>query len=305
MSRFRSLMGAAGAAAAGVASKYVDDEIATNRAKLLADLQVQTAGRLRQQEYDFENDPTRVAAGRERKRGDLLAAGAAAREVELAGLLDEGLRGAKRKLADEEFDAETGRKVRGAKATLAGDVEREGLMAEARAKAQAKYREPRAGSEDVAKKIAAIEKVLGRPLTEAEKLQAVGLIKPERNPELDTVDIEETTFDPKTGKETKTRRREVRRPGEKTGGAPDPFADIAAKLPPKGEPAKAASAAAPKPAVPRETNPIRLASNRDLQRIAAIEGHANQKAARDELARRASEAQSEESLMEEARTRLY
>lgn len=322
MSRFRSLMGAAGAAGAGIAAKYVDDEIATNRAQMLAELQRKTAGLMREDADAFENDPNRVARDRLRRREDTLAGADTAREVALRDLTDPALRGAKRAVADEDFDAETGRKLRGTKALMPVEAERAGLLAEAQAKAAAKYREPRAGAgADVAKKIAEFEKVLGRPLTEAEKLQAVGLIKPERNPELDTVDIEETVIDPKTGRETKTKRREVRRPGAKPDTTVTPEqahaqarAAIAAGAPADAvnkrltdagfEPLAAAAPsprAAAAPPKPRETDPIRMTSTNDLRRIAAVVGHANQKAAQAELARRAAEADEEAALMDRAR----
>ena len=45
-----------------------------------------------------------------------------------------------------------------------------------------------------------------------------------RDPELDTVTTEEKTVDPATGKETKTTRKEVRRPGQE-GGSGSPYPD--------------------------------------------------------------------------------
>lgn len=250
----RALSGAAGAAGV-MANKYLDDEIATNRAQALADIQRMNGQRMREDEDAFANDPTRVARDRNRKRDDAMAAGKTARDVELEGLTDPTYQGAKLTKADDDAKDATRRKGDEMKTLAPVEAERSGLIAEANARAQAKYREPRVGSKaDLAEKVSAIEKALGRPLTEAEKLTALGLAKgAPRDPELDYETVK--TRDADTGEERTIKR--IRRPGQ-MGDAPaeDTLKAAmdkarAAKAAPKpGAPAAAGGAAAPAPAAP-------------------------------------------------------
>lgn len=194
MSKFSRALAGAGAAVASIASKYIDEEMAMARAEALADLQRRTAGAIRDDDDAFRNDPTRIARDRETRRQDLLAAGAATRETEMAGLQDITLQGARAAQKDREAADDTrraGERVQAltpyevaaerARATARTEVETQALRerlplevqrAEAVARASAKYRD----SSPTAK-LAEIEGVLGRKLAEPEKLALLGLAK--------------------------------------------------------------------------------------------------------------------------------
>ena len=133
----------------------------------------------------------------------------------------------------QEAEAELQREIRKIKETAKPEAEKAAAIAEARARAEAKYRK---ADPTFAGKMADMEKALGRPLTEQERLAAMGLAK--GNPELDTVTIEETTGE-LGGPQTKTTRKEVRRPGQ--GGKADPADPYAV---PKRDAAPAAKPAA-------------------------------------------------------------
>lgn len=302
----RALAGAGGAASR-LAERYIDQELANQRAQFLADIQFKNTQRTEEWQ---QSEPVQ-GRRRENARQDTLTSAAAKREAELAELGDQPLQGARRSKADEDARADTGRKIEGRKrelteltpaevaaqnqvteGTTESAVKREGLLAEARAKAGAKYREPRQDSSaEIANKVAAIEQVLGRKLSEDEKLAALGLVKG-RDPELDTETITEERMGD-DGTVTKTQRKQVRKPGQ--GGAPAPSGDPIKDAMDRAREAREASAA-PKPArqqqapaAPRQRDPIELMSVRDLQRIAAIPGHANQQKAQAELERRRQE----------------
>lgn len=270
-------------AAVQLSNKYIDEELSIQRAQALADIQRANGQRMREDEDAFQNDPTRVARDRQRKRDDALAAGKTARDVELEGLTDPNYQGAKRTKAQEDAAAARREKVADIEATTPAEVNRTAQTAEAQAKAQAKYREPRAGSaSDVADKVRAIEKALGRPLSEAEKLTALGLVKG-RDPELDTetVTVEELQPD---GTVKKVQRKQVRRPGQEADApAEDPLkaamdkaraekaAKDGAKKPtaaaPGGTAAAPAAAAPAAPAVP--TDPLAGKSRSEIREIEA------------------------------------
>lgn len=202
-----------GSGIASIAGKYIDAEMAQEKAEALAALQVRTAQTIREQDDAFKNDPTRVARDREKKRQDVLAAGAAARESELAGLNDANLQGARRSQKDSDAADETRREAERTQALtpyqvaqeraraearegvqtqamkdrLPLEVQRAAAVAEAQARASAKYRERPPGA---AEKLADIEAVLGRKLAEPEKLALLGLGKDKSGA------TEETTFEP-------------------------------------------------------------------------------------------------------------
>lgn len=83
MSIFGQLMAGAGQAAAQIGNKYIDEEMATSRAQMLADLQRKTAGQIREDDDAFQNDPTRVQRNRQRKTDDIVAEGGARTRVDL------------------------------------------------------------------------------------------------------------------------------------------------------------------------------------------------------------------------------
>ena len=83
---------ALGGAVAGVAkgagelgNKYIDQNLALQRAQVLEDLRIQSAGKIREQDDAFRNDPTRVARDRANKVADVTAEGGARNQVALEG----------------------------------------------------------------------------------------------------------------------------------------------------------------------------------------------------------------------------
>lgn len=302
-------LAAAGGAAARLADKYIDEGLAQERAQFIADLQFKNT----QRTEEWQQSDTVQGRRRENVTKDTLAASGARDAAELASLNNQPLTQARTAAKDAEADADTGRKIKRrqrelteltpaeiaaqnqvTEGTTEPAVKREGLLAEARARGAAKYREPRQDSSaEIAKKVAAIEQVLGRKLSEDEKLAALGLVKgSQRDPELDTVTVEETAIGD-DGTQRKTTRKEVRKPGQGGPAAPtdDPIkaamdrAREQQRAPAPPKPAQPAAAPAPQ----RQRDAVELMSVRDLQRIAAIPGHVNQKKAQAELERRRQE----------------
>lgn len=192
----RGLAGA-GAAAAGLASKYIDEELAQERAKFLADLQHQQT--VRTEEYT-QSAPVQ-ARRRENATAATLAQGAATRQSELEGLTDTTYQGARRAHADQEAADGTRRDVEAIKAKTPAEVERASLIARAQQRAQAA-----GASQAVLDKVAQMEKVLGRKLTEEERLLAVGLASKPKS-DADLVEVEEE-IDDGSGKTVKRKWKE-------------------------------------------------------------------------------------------------
>lgn len=303
---------AGGANAAGdLANKYVDEALAQQRAEAMATLQRKTAGLIRADDDAFRNDPAKIARDRGNKVADIEAEGGARNATALAGAkamaTDTELRQAK---IDAENAFVTGTSQAKSDAEAQGYERMTPLMArraaataDADARTRAKYRE---APPDVADKITKIEKVLGRPLDEQEKLGVMGLVKNGRDPELDTETVTEEKMNP-DGTVTRTTRKKVRRPGEeaaaekppqnvahaeamdaiKRGASPDAInkrlADNGyAPLPSKEKPKPVRSE--PKPQTPM--NLIQEMSTSDLKRLSNIQGHAKQREAQEELRRR-------------------
>lgn len=178
----RGLAGA-GAGAAAVANKYIDEELAADRANLLADIQHQSAVRLDQYQLGAE----RQATLRGNATAATMAQGQATRASELDGLNDAAYQGAKRSKADADAADATARDVKRLETmtpaevaaanarldgTMGAEAKRAGLIA------RATERERAAGANaDVLRKVAQMEQVLGRKLTEDERLAAIGLAK--------------------------------------------------------------------------------------------------------------------------------
>lgn len=176
MSLFGRALAGAGKEAGNIASKYIDEELAQSRAKMLADLQVQTAGRMRADEDAFRNDPTRIERDRATKVADVTAVGGAQNQLALEG---ERARATDKPLQDALTKAETDRRkavvdidTQAMKDRLPLEVQKAVQIAEAQGRTAAKYRER---PQTVVDKVADIEKALGRPLTEQERLGALGL----------------------------------------------------------------------------------------------------------------------------------
>lgn len=103
MSIFGRLVGGAAQAGSQIAMRYVDDQIATQRAQMMAELQRRTAGQVREDDDAFRNDPTRVQRDRERRSADIASEGSARNKTDLAGKLAEATNtGLTQGMADRE-----------------------------------------------------------------------------------------------------------------------------------------------------------------------------------------------------------
>lgn len=175
-SLFTRALAGVGKEAAGLANKYVDESLAQSRAQMLADLQVQTAGRMRADEDAFKNDPTRIARDRQNQVENVKAVGGAQNQVALEGerakATDTVLQGALTKNEMERRQAAADVDTQAMRDRLPLEVQRAVQIADAQGRTAAKYRER---PPSVADKVADIERVLGRPLTEQEKLGALGM----------------------------------------------------------------------------------------------------------------------------------
>jgi hypothetical protein len=138
-----------------LASKYIDEETTANRAKMLEELR---HGRMVKDDQ-YQNSPWRQAQQNQNATNATMAQGAAADAVSLARLNNTELWDAQQTSEDRKAAAETARKVseieamtepqiKAANARVGGtmgiEVQREGLIADARARMAAKYR-PSAG----------------------------------------------------------------------------------------------------------------------------------------------------------------
>lgn len=229
MSLFGRAIAGAGGAAANLAQQYITAEMEHQKAQALADIQM--AQTQRTEEY-MQSEP--VQGRRRDNAAKAVGSEAAARRgAELEGLNDPTYRGAKRAAADEDAAAETQRKVDALKALTPAeierikqimpvDVERTRLMEEARSRANAKFREPRADPlADLQRKMDFIDKT--DALTPEEKAAAkkslLGVAKA-RDPELDYETVKTSVPDPKDPtKTTETTLKRVRRPGAMGGDA--------------------------------------------------------------------------------------
>lgn len=268
MSLFSRAVGGAASAGVALSSKYIDEGLAAQRAQMIADLQRTGAKNIREDDDAFRNDPTRVQRDRERRAGDVEFDSKAKRDATLRDLNDTELRGAKSAAGDADAADVARRALSTSKTLLPQEAERETVMARARSKVdlekaaemlplevrrayaladaqgRAGARNREAPGADLAAKIAIVEKTLGRPMTEPEKLGLLGLAKGAAS-ETDRVKITDEEVLPGGGSR-KTERTEVRRAG---GGQPadsDPLlAALEAARKAKEPKAAAAPAAAP------------------------------------------------------------
>ena len=210
----------AGAGAAQIANAYIDAEIQEQKARALAEIQYANAVKLDQYNLSKPRQDALTAAEAARER----VVGAARNETTLAGKVAEAgnkdLRQAKIDDANEiargtmqtRIDVEnaivTGTasaKIKAeadrAAALLPLEIKRAYALADAAGKASAAHRDRQP---TIADKVAEIESVIKRELTEQEKLGVLGLAA---RPETDKVTTTEETIDPETGS-TKTRKVE-------------------------------------------------------------------------------------------------
>lgn len=173
MSIFKRLVGGAAQAGAQIANKYLDDQIATQRAQMLAELQRTTAGQIREDDDAFRNDPTRVARDRDRRAADIEAEGRVRRGQKVADLTDPDLVAAESTKAERDAADARRRRVDDITATTPAEVNRAGLLAKATAKHSG------AGKQTLTGRIKEIEDAIGRTLTQQEREGLVGLGKTE------------------------------------------------------------------------------------------------------------------------------
>lgn len=268
MSLFKAALTGFSAAGANVANKYLDDQIAKDRAQFLADLQRKTSGQIREDDYAFKTDPGRVQTTRDIAAGDVKAQAGAKRAAEMEGWTDTDYQAARDAQTKKETDEEARKKT---------------LFAQA----EAKYRARTPGSDDPFSKLPPAVRASYQGLAkQAEqinaaivKAQADGMWEPDKNKAQSDLLIRQRVLEdkaqellqpyiPKQGKGGASPDDDIR--ALLTGGAAGPTA------------AGAAPAGAPKP----PPGPLAAMDDRTLQRLATIEGHANQAKAIEELQRR-------------------
>jgi hypothetical protein len=161
MSLLKAAVAGFSAAGANVANKYLDDQIQRERAQFMADLQRKTSGQIREDDFAFKTDPGRVQTTRDIAAGDVAAKATATREAEKASMSDAEYQSMKDAQAEKEDKRE---------------VSKASLMAEARARQEARFR-PRTGGPSLGEQIKERETILGRKLTQQELESFVGLGK--------------------------------------------------------------------------------------------------------------------------------
>jgi hypothetical protein len=157
-----------------LASKYIDEEITANRAKMLEELRHGSMVKADQ----YQNSPDRQALLRQNATDATMAQGAATDAASLARLNNTELQGAQKTSEDSKAADETARKVSEIGGTMGIEAKRAELIAETEARIAAKYRQNAGGGDGrsgIAEKIKQLEAVLGRDLTENEKMTALGL----------------------------------------------------------------------------------------------------------------------------------
>jgi hypothetical protein len=273
MSLFKRALGAVGAAGAAVTNKYIDEQLAQQRAQFMADLQRQTAGQIRSDDLAFRTDPGNLQRVNDATRTTTLAQSQAQREAEMAGMNDAEYQG----MRDAQAEKDTQR-----------EVSRAGLLAEARAKAEARFRPSTAGGNDPFAKLPPAVRASYQGLAkQAEqinaaivKAQADGMWEPDKNKSQSDLLIRQRVL--------KDKAQELLQPyipkQGKGGASPDD--DIRALLMGDGAAGSTAAGASPAGAPEPPPGPLAAMDDRTLQRLATIEGHANQAKAIEELRRR-------------------
>lgn len=119
-SAFGRALAGAGGAAASIANKYIDEELARTRAEALADLQRRTAQGIREDQAAF--DDKRAPVLRQRAQDDATATAATQDTIEVGRLNNTILQSARKAAKDREA-ADTTRRTIDAKKTELGDTE--------------------------------------------------------------------------------------------------------------------------------------------------------------------------------------
>ncbi len=268
MSLFKAALTGFSAAGANVANKYLDEQIAKDRAEFMAQLQRRTAGEIRTDDFAFKTDPGRIQTTRDIAAGDVAAKATATRDAEKAGWSDTEYQQGK----DAQTKKETDEEVR--KKTLF-------------AQAEAKYRARTPGSDDPFAKLPPAVRASYQGLAkQAEQInaaitksQADGMWEPDKNKSQSDLLIRQRVLEDKAHE-----LLQPYIPKQGKGGA-SPDDDIRALLT-GGAAGPASAGAAPANAPKAPPGPLASMDDRTLQRLAAMEGHANQAKAIDELKRR-------------------
>lgn len=248
---FGGILAKALAGGAGVIGKQAGDDIADQRkAELLkqqADIEFQTQQRVAEMRQRLDRDQT---LWKTQGEGGTATLDFSRRDIEqrndlaIKGKVAEATNPELAAAKDAQAEAELQREIRKINATAKPEAEKAAAIAEARARAEAKYRK---ADPTVQSKMADMEKALGRPLTEQEKLGAMGLSK-ERDKDTGYETVEEKEYDANGQEIRKRTRKEPLKPGQ--GGA-------AAK--PTEQQAHAEAEAAIKSGAPRDAVNARLA----------------------------------------------
>ena len=239
---FGGILATALAGGAGVIGKQAGDDIADQRKAELLKQQADIEEQMRMRLSEFSEKQRRAgvlydttgeggAAKLDLSRREREQANSLSLQGKVAEATNPELAAAK----DTQAEAELQREIRRIQATAKPEAEKAAAIAEARARSEAKYRK---ADPTVQSKIADLEKALGRPLTEQEKLGAMGLSKTlDKDTGYETV--EEKEYDANGQEIRKRTRKEPLKPGDP--GKPDPADPYAV---PKGA-AKAGTAPAP------------------------------------------------------------
>lgn len=110
-SAFGRALAGAGEAGAKISNKYIDEDLAKQRAQAFADIQRTNAGLIRQDDLNFRTDPGNLDKSNTAARTTALAAGDTATEVETRRLSNPGLMEAGRVKLDTEARDARGRKT--------------------------------------------------------------------------------------------------------------------------------------------------------------------------------------------------
>ena len=238
--------------------KEQDEAMLQQRVRVLAEIQRENAKLNRQDALDFETDPNNLTRRTAAARTTTLAAADTAREVETASLADPKLNEARRakaaddakaakKVANDQTiedaanpellaakgkialaDPEVAARIAASRASAASSGAHAGLLAVQTAGARlavedqkrlgklyddanAALTDPNLTDDERGKKVTSL-------MTQATLIKSKNAPAAGKNPELDTVKVEET-MDDGSGKVVKTTRTEVRRPGAGGGGA--------------------------------------------------------------------------------------
>lgn len=267
MSFFAKAVANVGAGVGQVVNKYLDEQIAKDRAEFMAQLQRRTAGEIRADDFAFKTDPGRVQATRDIAAGDVKAQAGAKRAAEMEGWTDTEYQTAR--------DAQTEKDMK-------ADAKRMSLLERAKVRTGGG-----GGDADPFSKLPPAVRAAYQGLSkQAEqinsaivKAQADGTWEPDKNKAQGDLLMRQRVLEDKA--------QDLLKPyiPKPKGQAGSPDDDIRKLL--MGEPAGAGAAgAAPAGAPKPPPGPLASMDDRTLQRLAAIDGHANQAKAIEELKRR-------------------